>query len=74
MTPMAAIRAATVVAADQLNRSARIGTIEAGKDADLIAVGGDPLADVSALETVDFVMRRGVVHKAGGRRQPFPMD
>lgn len=72
MTPMAAIRAATVVAAEQLNRAARIGTIEAGKDADLIAVGGDPLADVRTLENVEFVMRRGVVHKAGGQRQAFP--
>jgi imidazolonepropionase-like amidohydrolase len=72
MTPMAAIRAATVVGAEQLNRSDRIGTIEAGKDADIVAVVGDPLADVRALETVDFVMRRGVVHKLGGQRQPFP--
>jgi imidazolonepropionase-like amidohydrolase len=72
MTPMAAIRAATVVAAEQLNRSDRIGTIEAGKDADIVAVAGDPLADVRALESVDFVMRRGVVHELGGQRQAFP--
>jgi imidazolonepropionase-like amidohydrolase len=72
MTPMAAIRAATVVAAEQLKRADRIGAIEAGKDADLVAVTGDPLADVRALETMDFVMRRGVVHKLGGQRQPFP--
>ena len=72
MSPMAAIRAATLVAAEQLNRSDRIGTIEAGKDADVIAVAGDPLSDVRTLETVEFVMRRGVVHKAGGQRRPFP--
>jgi imidazolonepropionase-like amidohydrolase len=72
MTPMAAIRAATVVGAEQLNRSDRIGTIEAGKDADIVAVAGDPLNDVRALETMDFVMRRGVVHKLGGQRQVFP--
>lgn len=74
MTPMQAIRAATVVAADQLGRAARIGSIEAGKDADLIAVEGDPLADVTRLERVDFVMRRGTVHRLDGKRQPFPAD
>jgi imidazolonepropionase-like amidohydrolase len=41
-------------------------------DADIIAVEGDPLADIRRLENVNFVMRRGVVHKAGGRRQTFP--
>jgi imidazolonepropionase-like amidohydrolase len=72
MAPMAAIQAATVNAADLLGRSASLGTIEAGKDADIIAVAGDPVADVTRLETVDFVMRRGTVHKLGGRRQVFP--
>lgn len=71
MNPADAIRAATVAAADLLDRSDRIGTLEPGKDADIIAVTGDPLADVAVLERVDFVMRRGVVHRQGGQRQVF---
>ena len=72
MTPMAAIQAATMNAADLLGRSASIGTIEKGKDADIIAVSGSPLDDVKRLETVAFVMRRGVVHKLNGQREVFP--
>ena len=72
MTPMAAIHAATVAASDLLGRSANLGTIEKGKDADIIAVSGSPLDDVRRLENVGFVMRRGVVHKLGGQRQVFP--
>ena len=72
MTPAAAIHAATVAAADLLGRSANIGTIEKGKDADIIAVSGNPIEDVTRLENVGFVMRRGVVHKLGGERQVFP--
>jgi len=73
MTPMAAIHAATVNAAELLGRSTTIGTIEKGKDADIIAVTGSPLDDVTRLENVGFVMRRGVVHKLGGQRQVFPL-
>ena len=74
MTPAAAIHAATVNAADLLGRADRLGTLEPGKDADIIAVARSPLQDVTELERVRFVMRRGVVHKLGGRRQPFPED
>ena len=63
MTPAQAIRAATSSAADLLGRSKDVGTIEAGKYADLIAVSSDPLADVRALETVGFVMKGGEVVK-----------
>jgi imidazolonepropionase-like amidohydrolase len=72
LTPAQAIRAATVDASTLLGRSDRIGTIEAGKDADIIAVALSPLDDVTELERVQFVMKRGVVHKVGGRRQAFP--
>jgi imidazolonepropionase-like amidohydrolase len=72
MTPAAAIRAATVDAATLLGRDAVIGSIEPGKQADLIAVATSPLTDVTVLERVRFVMRQGVVHVAGGARQPFP--
>jgi imidazolonepropionase-like amidohydrolase len=63
MTPAQAIRAATSSAADLLGRAADVGTLEAGKFADLIAVQADPLADVRALEHVDFVMKGGAVYK-----------
>jgi imidazolonepropionase-like amidohydrolase len=63
MTPAQAIRAATSSAADLLGRSKDVGSVEAGKYADLIAVSSDPLADVRALENVSFVMKGGVVYK-----------
>ncbi|MDP9423780.1 MAG: amidohydrolase family protein [Pseudomonadota bacterium] len=69
MSPEAAIRSATVGAADLLGRSDRIGTIAAGKDADIIAVEGDPLSNVRLLESVGFVMRQGRVYKLAGRPQ-----
>lgn len=72
MTPAQAIKAATLDAATELDRP--IGALLPGRDADIIAVAGDPLADVTALERVSFVMRRGVVHTLGGRRQPFPAE
>lgn len=72
MSPAEAIKAATVNAADLLDRSASIGTLEPGKDADIIAVAGSPLADVTQLEHPTFVMHRGVVAKQGGQRAAFP--
>jgi imidazolonepropionase-like amidohydrolase len=63
MTPLDAIRTATVNAADLLGWSDRVGSIEPGKYADLVAVDGDPLADVSLLQHVKFVMKGGVVYK-----------
>ena len=61
MTPMQAIRAATLDAAELLGWKDRVGSIEPGKLADLIAVRGDPLGDVRALESVGFVMKGGEV-------------
>ena len=72
MRPPAAIRAATIDAATLLGRASRIGSLEAGKDADIIAVTGSPLDDVTVLERMRFVMRQGVVHVIDGARQPFP--
>jgi len=63
LTPLAAIQAATVNAADLLGWSDRIGTLEPGKYADLIAVEGDPLADVATLEDVKVVLKGGEVVK-----------
>ncbi|MHA4870614.1 Xaa-Pro dipeptidase [Duganella sp. PWIR1] len=61
MTPAQAIRTATVNAADLLGWSDKVGSIEAGKYADLIAVDGDPLKDVKTLEQVQWVMKGGAV-------------
>ena len=60
MTNADAIKAATVSAAELLDRSDLIGSIAPGKSADIIAVDGDPLSDISELERVTFVMARGV--------------
>ena len=62
MTPMQAIQSATSVAADLLGESANLGTVVAGRYADLVAVAGDPLADVRELQRVRFVMKGGVVY------------
>ena len=63
MTPMQAIRSATTVAAEMLGWSDRSGTVEAGKFADIVAVPGDPLANIDELLSVKFVMKGGVVYK-----------
>ena len=64
MTPMQAIQSATVNAADLIGHSELFGSIAAGKSADIIAVKGDPTADVSVLEHVGFVMKEGRVYKS----------
>jgi len=63
MTPMQAIQSATVNAADLIGHSELFGSITAGKSADIIAVYGDPLADVRTLEHVSFVMKAGKVYR-----------
>ena len=63
MTPMQAIRSATVVGAENLGQASRLGTISVGKVGDLIAVDGDPLSDITELESVDFVMKDGISYK-----------
>ncbi len=65
MTPMQAIRTATSTAAEMLGWGDRLGTIEAGKIADIVAVAGDPLKDITELENVRFVMKDGVIYKNG---------
>lgn len=62
LTPLEAIRAATVASADHLGLSKDIGSLAPGKAADIVAVNGDPLKAVSELERVRFVMKAGVVY------------
>ncbi len=63
MPPVEAIRAATVNAAELLGWQDRVGAVEAGKYADLMAVEGDPLADITVLRQVKFVMKSGTIAK-----------
>ena len=67
MTPMQAIRAGTSTAAELLGWSDKLGTIEAGKWADIIAVSGDPQKDIKELQNVKFVMKGGAVYKNEAR-------
>ena len=61
MTPMQAIKSATIVAAQLMGWDDRIGTIESGKFADIVAVPGNPLNDITVMEKVSFVMKDGAV-------------
>lgn len=63
MTPLQAIRTGTSVAAELLGWGDKAGTIEAGKWADLVAMSGDPLKDITELQRVKFVMKSGAVYK-----------
>jgi len=63
MTPMQAIRSGTVVPAELLAWSDKMGTVAPGRWADLVAVSGDPLKDITELQRVKFVMKAGAVYK-----------
>ncbi|HAN68228.1 MAG TPA: Xaa-Pro dipeptidase [Halieaceae bacterium] len=63
MTPLQALRSATVNSAEALGQAEQLGRLAAGYRADIIAVGGNPLEDISLLESVRFVMRDGIVYK-----------
>jgi len=63
MPPLEAIRSATVRAAELLDQAGRLGSIEPGYAADIVAVAGDPLKDIALLQKVSFVMKNGVVYK-----------
>lgn len=67
MSSGAALLAATGAAADLLGDGANVGTVQVGRYADLVAVDGDPLRDVRAMERVGFVMKGGTIYKQGGQ-------
>ena len=66
MLEMEAIRSATVVTAELLKISDKFGTIESNKIADIIAVEGNPVKDISCLQRVAFVMKDGKIYKQPG--------
>jgi len=66
MTPMEAILSATKIGAELLGIEDKLGTIEIGKTADIIAVKGDPIKDISVLQNVSFVMKNGIIYKRDG--------
>jgi imidazolonepropionase-like amidohydrolase len=68
MEPLAALRSATSADAQLLGLDDRLGTLERGKLADIIAVPGDPSADITAIEHVLFVMKDGVVYRNDRKR------
>jgi imidazolonepropionase-like amidohydrolase len=63
MTPAQALRTATIRGAELMQMQNDIGTVEAGKYADIIAVQGNPLADISVMQKISFVMKGGVLFK-----------
>ncbi len=69
MTPIEAIRSATTVAAELLGMTGQIGTVEKGAFADLVAMPGDPLANVAAIQGIDFVMKGGEIVRAPAPRR-----
>ena len=64
MSEMEAIRSATVVASELLGIDDKLGTIESGKIADIIAVTGNPVKDITSLQSVVFVMKEGIIYKS----------
>jgi imidazolonepropionase-like amidohydrolase len=66
MPPVFALQAATINAAQLLKREQDLGSVAAGKLADVVAVPGDPTTDISRMLTVSFVMKDGVVYKLKG--------
>ncbi|MES2390214.1 MAG: amidohydrolase family protein [Acidobacteriota bacterium] len=72
MTPIAALQTATLNAADLMGWTAKTGSLEAGKWADIIAVQGDPLADIKLLQHIAFVMKAGIIYK--NEAQPTGVD
>ena len=69
---MAALVSANSLAAEAIGMRDRIGSLATGYEADIIAVDGDPLTDITAVRRVVFVMRGGVVYQWSGAKPKFP--
>jgi imidazolonepropionase-like amidohydrolase len=67
MAPIDALRAATSIDADLLGISAKVGTLEKGKLADIVAMPGDPTTDITVTERVSFVMKEGKIVKSSAK-------
>ena len=63
MSEMEAIKSATIISSEMLGISDELGSVESGKLADLIAVEGNPIKDITALQKVVFVMKEGKIYK-----------
>jgi len=72
MPPMFTIQAATINAATLLRKDKDLGTLAAGKIADVVAVPGNPIEDISVMKKVSFVMKDGVIYKLDGTPVPLP--
>jgi imidazolonepropionase-like amidohydrolase len=72
MTPLQSLQTTTLNAADLMGWTDRVGSLEPGKWADVIAVSGDPLKDIRTLQHVSFVMKSGVIYK--DEAQPASVD
>lgn len=73
LTPMQALCSATINAAELLRMKEDIGSLEAGKYADLVAFDGDPLEDITVMTRPDLVMKGGVIYKREGQPVYFPL-
>jgi imidazolonepropionase-like amidohydrolase len=74
MPPMFALQAATTHGAQLLKHEKDLGSLSAGKFADVIAVPGNPLDDISLMKRVSFVMKEGVVYKRNGKGVEFDAE
>jgi imidazolonepropionase-like amidohydrolase len=74
MTPMEALRSATVAAADKLGFAPDLGTVETGKLADLVVLDADPLADIHNTEKIRWVVKNGFVYEAETMKQVWPEE
>jgi imidazolonepropionase-like amidohydrolase len=72
MTPMQALRAATIAAADKIGFAPDLGSIETGKMADLVVLSGNPLADIHNTNKIEWVIKNGEVYEAESMKQEWP--